>query len=98
MDTFVDVFFLALSIALTGLVAFIWWRSRKPSPPSAPHSYTWTEDNTTVEALRDLAKQMAGPTLLLTPAETPAFSKIGGEPEFAPDMSWRSAPKDHDHF
>lgn len=42
----------------------------------------------TASRIQARMKQMARPTLLLTPTKEPVFSKLGGRPELASDLGW----------
>jgi len=44
--------------------------------------------------IRARMKRSARPTILLTPAKEPGFSKIGGRPELPPDLAWPLGAKE----
>lgn len=52
---------------------------RTPSPPSRPGLNIGVR-----------LKRLVRPTLLLVPADLAGFSKLGGDPEFPPDLEWPS--------
>lgn len=44
------------------------------------------------QQVRAFIENLATPTLRLAPAASPAFSKLGGEPEMPPELAWPSGP------
>lgn len=60
------------------LVGIVWRRMRPRR--AIDHAATYR--------LRDRMRRMARPTLLLTPAKSPGFSKVGGLPELPPGVTW----------
>ena len=56
--------------------------------------------NSTSDArrLRARMNRMAQPTLLLTPAKEPGFSKLGGDPELPPGIEWPAGADGHRAF
>lgn len=74
-------------IAMVGVFLLVGWvRDRivgkKAEPPGADGS-----------RLRGRMTRMARQTLLLTPTKTPAFSKLGGDPELPEDLTWPEGEK-----
>jgi uncharacterized protein YwqG len=57
---------------------------------SPPRAY----DPSQAARIRGRMRRMARPTLLLTPTQTPGFSKLGGEPEMSRGASWPTGERD----
>lgn len=83
-------------IILVGLVVVL-FKPRPEAPPAkAPRTAkSATQDAKSADAERILTRMraMAAPTLLMTPATSAGFSKLGGDPELPSHMAWPAGPE-----
>lgn len=75
------------------ILAVILFRRFFPAKPRRSPAYAWTDDNTDASQLADYLVGMTRPTLLLEDSETPAFSKLGGEPDLPSGLAWPEGVK-----
>jgi uncharacterized protein YwqG len=77
-----------VALAFSGLGIAVWIghirERRRPSSNS---------DTAAANRLLARLKRAARPTLLLVPAKSPGFSKLGGDPELPPDIRWPGEPE-----